>query len=217
MELQREDETMPPIQRAVRFGGPILLALLACVSCSRPFDTPAEGATNESRAPFRDRQATNPTPAAEKSVIAPDGTIRQQNLPFQPSQDVPAGTLLSVSLQTPIDVRVPIVEDSFQAIVEQPVVVNGNTLIPSGTSVAGHVESVFVSQIEPRRGYIGLTLDSVHLGGSDVSVQTSNLFARQTSIQGKKSSQVRLERGRRLTFRLTEPVSLILQSAQTTR
>jgi hypothetical protein len=215
MELQREYQTMPPIQRAVSFGGPILLALLASAGCSRPFETPAEGATNDVRAPLRTAQTT-PASAVERLSTVPAAN-RQQTLPFQPSQDVPAGTLLTVRLQSPIEVRVPIMVDSFQAVVEEPVVIDGNTLIPRGTSVAGHVETVFVSQTEPRRGYVGLELDSLHVSEGDVAVQTSNLFARQSSANGKTSSKSQLERGRRLTFRLTEPISLILRSAQTSR
>ena len=210
-------EAMHPWQQSVRIGGPVVLALLATISCSRPFETPAEGASNESRAPFKAPQ-TAAEHAKETVVVNPAAlsTPRHQTLPFQPSQELPAGTLLTVTLQTPIAVKIPIMEDSFEALVEQPVVVEGTTLIPHGASVAGHVESVFISEMEPRRGYVGLALERLHLEGNDVAVRTSSLFARQTT-KDSHASTIRLERGRRLTFRLTEPVSIILHPVQASR
>ena len=67
------------------------------------------------------------------------------------------------------------------------------------------------------RGYVRLVLDSIHVAGLDVQVKTSSLFVRgkagQTQTlrsevsQGEASTTVmRLEKGRRLIFRLTEPV-----------
>jgi len=211
-------EAMHPWQQSVRIRGPLVLALLATISCSRPFETPAEGASNESRAPFKTSQ-TAAEHAKETVVVNPAAlsTPRHETLPFQPSQELPAGTLLTVRLQTPITVKVPIMVDSFEALVEQPVVVEGNTLIPHGAIVAGHVESVFISDMEPHRGYVGLALESVHLEGNDVPVRTSSLFARQTSVNNSHASTIRLERGRRLTFRLTEPLSIILHPVQASR
>lgn len=194
-----------------------MLALVATVGCSRPFETPAEGAVNESR-PFKGSQP-QPNRASDTPGLTPvAGTLdRPQNLPFQPSEELPAGTLLTVKLQTPITVRVPIMVDSFEAVVEHPVVIQGNTLVPQGSSVSGHVESVFISEMEPRKGYVGLALDSIRIGDGDVPVQTSNLFARQTSTKNSTASMIRLERGRRLTFRLTEPISFILHPTQASR
>jgi hypothetical protein len=202
---------MHSLQQSVRLSGPVVLALVASVGCSRPFETPAEGAVNESRAPFKGSQSQ---PGLVPVAATSD---RPQGLPFQPSEELPSGTLITVKLLTPIAVRVPIMVDSFEAVVERPVVVQGNTLIPEGSSVVGHVESVFLSQVEPRRGYVGLVLDSIHIGEGNVTVQTSNLFARQTSMKNSTPSTIRLERGRRLTFRLIEPISIILHAAQASR
>lgn len=209
-------KAMHSLQQSVRFSGPVVLALVATVGCSRPFETTVEGAARPSQAPLSAPAGTNP--ASQTPDLTPVANAqRQQSLPFQPSQEVPAGTLLTVRLQTPITVRVPIMEDAFEAVIDRAVEVNGNTLIPTGTSVAGHVESVFVSQMEPRRGCVGLELDSVRLGDANITLQTSNLFARQTSSRAVDKSAVRLERGHRLTFRLTEPISIIFHSTQASR
>jgi hypothetical protein len=208
---------MHTLQQSMRLSGPVVLALVATVGCSRPFETPAEGAVNESR-PFKGSQS-QPSRSGEMPGLTTVAATydRPQTLPFQPSEELPAGTLLTVRLQTPITVRVPIMVDSFQAVIEQPIVIQGNTLVPQGSLVTGHVESVFLSQAEPRRGYVGLALDSIRIGDGNFLVQTSNLFARQTSTKNSTVSTIRLDRGRRLTFRLTEPISIILHASQASR
>ena len=218
-ESQREYmKLMHSLQQSVRLSGPVVLALVATVGCSRPFETPAEGAVNESRAPFKGSQA-QPDRSGEMPGLTPVAAVsdRSQSLPFQPSEELPSGTLLTVKLQTSIAVRVPIMVDSFEAVIDRPVVIQGNTLIPEGSHVTGHVESVFISDVEPRRGNVGLVLDSIRVGEGTVSVQTSNLFARQSSTKNSTTPTIHLDRGRRLTFRLTEPISIILHAAQASR
>jgi hypothetical protein len=70
------------------------------------------------------------------------------------------------------------------------------------------VEAARISALKPERGYLRLALQSVHLGGVDVPVQTASLFARQGPSADPQASTVRLEDGRRLTFRLMEPIAL---------
>jgi hypothetical protein len=56
----------------------------------------------------------------------------------------------------------------------------------------------------PGAGYFGLTLSSITVGGREITVQTSSLFARG-AVQ---AAGVAVQKGRRLTFRLTAPVEL---------
>jgi hypothetical protein len=68
-------------------------------------------------------------------------------LTAQTSAPVPAGTALMVRLDTTLATFSNHVGDPFQGKVTQPVVVNGNTLIPVGATVEGRVTKVS----EPRR------------------------------------------------------------------
>ncbi len=65
----------------------------------------------------------------------------------QTSSPVPAGTALMVRLDTTLATFSNHVGDPFQAKVTQPVIVNGSTLIPVGTTVEGRITKVS----EPRR------------------------------------------------------------------
>lgn len=138
----------------------------------------------------------------------------ENNPPFKARENLPAGTLISVRLRNTISVGDPDGTDSFEGEVTQPVVIEGNTLIPSGSAVAGHVESARISKVKPDRGYVRLTLASIHLGGLDVPVQTASLFARQSRSSDSSAAVVRIEKGRGLTFRVTEPVYLAIPHAQ---
>jgi hypothetical protein len=129
-------------------------------------------------------------------------------LPFQDGQSVPAGTLITIRLRGALTSAADGGNNLFEGVVDQPVVIDGNTIVPRGTAVVGKVESVRISDLKPERGYVRLALQSVHLGGIDVPVQTASLSAGQRQSSDTPTSTVRLEDGRRLTFRLMEAIAL---------
>ncbi|HYM78691.1 MAG TPA: hypothetical protein VE377_22160 [Candidatus Dormibacteraeota bacterium] len=200
-----------------RFRGqvwPLALALLSAAGCSRPTGVPTEGATQASQAPFQDQG--NVSGKADPHDSSPSENAAAgvgPSLPFHDSQSLPAGTLLTVRLKAPITTGTPGGDDSFEASIDQAVVVDGNTLIPRGASVAGRVQSAGISHVKPSRGYVRLALETVHLGGVDVPIHTVSLFTRSPQDDSGVTT-IRLEKGRRLTFRLTEPVSVSFQRAQ---
>jgi hypothetical protein len=191
----------------------MLLALLWAVGCERPavVRTADAASADQHQVPFH---ADPGTPDAR-----PDGSQAPQDnpeagLPFQDAKNLPAGTLLTVRLRYPISAENPGAKGTFEAVVDEPVVIEGNRLVPRGASVAGRVESAQASNVRRNRGYIRLALESIHLAGGNVTVQTSSLFVKGNasasavpqSEDPRPESVIRLEKGRRLTFRLTEPV-----------
>lgn len=193
-----------------------LLFSLCCVGCARPLGNRDGAPQGGQPVPFRGDAGDTATVSAP-SLAVPDNASAPGEVPFH-AQTLPSGTLLSVRLNDAIssDGR----EDgrSFTATLDEPVVIDGKTVLPRGINVAGRVESAERSSPENRRGYIRLTLNSIELGGRDLSVSTSSLFAKGNvgvhPIQGQVGSKtVRLEQGRRLTFRLSEPLNLSSQVA----
>src|ERR1700740_2537040 len=65
----------------------------------------------------------------------------------QTSAPVPAGTALMVRLDTPLATFSNRAGDPFRGSVTQPVVINGQTLIPAGATIEGRVTKIS----EPRR------------------------------------------------------------------
>jgi hypothetical protein len=197
--------------------------------------------------PFRDGDQTV-APAAVQAASSPsaaDASSQNGDVPFRDSESWPAGTLITVKLSNPV-LSADVDSDgkpgggshagSFEALVDDPVVIEGVTVVPRGSSATGRIESSGSSQQEPagperlssnleklsvdkpatpndRRSYIRLTLDSVDVAGRTLTIRTSSLFARISSHQRANpgAGKVSLEQGRRLTFRLSEPVYVATQ------
>jgi hypothetical protein len=199
---------------------PMLLVLLWAVGCARPDGLQTDnGAAHaeQHQVPFHDGDVApdahpNDSSATPGTALNPD-----PNLPFHDSQNLPAGTLLTVRLKNPISAENPAAEETFEAVVDEPIEIDGNKLVPRGAPVAGRVESARASNVRRDRGYVRLALNAIDLAGASLPIQTSSLFVRgnagDTQVSQVKDPQngasfavVRIEKGRRLTFRLTQPV-----------
>ena len=195
-------------------GGIVLAMALVASGCSRPIAVPGDGVAAQPdphQAPFQ-ADGTKLVNAGKDTAVL-DGKAIDNQLPFHDHQNLPAGTLISVRLKTPIFAEDPEASDAFDAVVVEPVVIEGDTLIPTGILVSGRIESALTSKVKRDRGYVRLKLASAHIGGQDVPLQTASLFARQAPLSDGASPIVRVEKGRRLTFALAEPVYIANQTA----
>jgi hypothetical protein len=198
----------------------MLLSLLWTAACDRPTGMQSDAGaahTDQPQVPFHDG-----APQSGSQAVPDNGANSETALPFHDPQNLPAGTLLTVRLKYPISAENPGANGTFEAVIDEPVVIEGNRLVPRGTAVAGRVESARASRVKRNRGYVRLALDSINLAGANLPIQTSSLFVRgnaggtlnpdgevpQTEVHqtGASAAVIRLEKGHRLTFRLTEPV-----------
>jgi hypothetical protein len=200
--------------RSSRALVPTILLTLLTVGCSRRTpNLPGEGAPPTSTTPFQSQKANTADTALQ--VYSPDD-VQGTGPPFENSPLLPAGVLVTVRLKVPL-VAGSESRESFEAVLDVPVVVDGNTLIPRDAIVSGRIETAHPSRVRPDRGYVRLTLDSVQVEGLEVPIQTASLFARPLPTVDTDSDTVRLEKGRRMTFRLKDPVFLHLTSSKTTQ
>jgi len=184
--------------------------LLPLAGCSSPAEPRTDGSSQASRRqiPFKDDDRP------QDNVSPPQNNSRQPepSLPFGDSQGLPAGMLLTVLLRDPILADSPGAGGTFDAVIDEPVVIEGTTLLPRGASVAGRVESAHASRLKLNRGYVQLTLASIAIAGQDIPIRTSSLFVNGIANDNEPGSDdssprtIRVESGRRLTFRLSEPV-----------
>jgi len=182
----------------------VVFTLLLTFGCSRPTpDLPAESATQGNATPFQGQTATDVATTSQASSVGEQDT----SLPFQNSDVVPAGSLLTVRLKAPLD-AVSGSRTAFEALLDEPVTVEGNPLIPRDAVVSGEMESAQVSKTRPDRGYLRLTLTSVQVDGVSVPIQSASLYVRRQPSDARDPITIRLEKGRRLTFRLKEQVFL---------
>lgn len=194
---------------------PLVVALLVEAGCSRPVELHRDNAqTEQPQVPFQE----GTTSGSEKPTLTPvqdHSTSAQATLPFRDDQSLPAGTLLTVRLKRPILAENPGASGTFEAVVDEPLSADGNTVVPRGSLVSGRVESARAFKAKRNHGYVRLILNSIDVGGHDFAVQTSSLFAggilNAATGTGDAPSVIHLEQGRRLTFRLTEPIYLASQ------
>jgi hypothetical protein len=198
-----------------------LLILLCGFGCAHPANQNTAAKSGQ-EVPFRDLgdSPVAMTPSESSLAIPQDGAGPPRDVPFHP-RNLPAGTLLSVRLNDAISADGRRAAVSFTATLDEPIMIDGRTAVPRGATVAGQVESAERASPSDRRGYLRLTLNSIEVGGRDVSLSTSTLFARgavgKLQVHPYGSSTVQLEQGRRLTFRLTEPLFLSGQVAVSRR
>ncbi len=146
------------------------------------------------------------------SVPAAADPKQAASLPFRATAGthvLPAGTLLTVQLDDALSTAKVHAGDEFSASVAAPLTIDRETLIQSGTTVTGRVESARSLATHPGRapgsGYFRLTLSSITVEHRQIALQTSSLFARGTM---QLSGGVGVRKDRPLTFRLTAPVML---------
>lgn len=88
---------------------------------------------------------------------------------------VPAGTAISVVLDQSISSKDARSGDRFDATVIEPVVVGGRTIIPRDARAKGRVIEARESGRLQTVARLGLTLDSVEVGGKSYEIETSSI------------------------------------------
>ena len=89
---------------------------------------------------------------------------------------IPSGTTLTVRMIDPVDSSVHETWQTFRASLDEPLVVNGQTIVARGTPVIGRVVAAKSSGRLSNSGYLRLTLASIEINGKAVPLQTSSVF-----------------------------------------
>ena len=110
-------------------------------------------------------------------------------LPPPPPQKVivPAGTQLSVRLNDPLDSEKNQVGDTFHGSLSAPIVIDGETVIPSGADVVGRVANVQSAGRFAGNSVLTLELTSLAVNGKTYNVQT-NQWTRSGKGEGKNTA-----------------------------
>jgi hypothetical protein len=143
------------------------------------------------------RMPDNANAAGADATAAADGSAGAQPLPFSSDRQsgrnsalvpstvtVPAGTPVSIRLQQAVSSASSRPGDRFDAVLDQPLVIDGKTVAAKGTPVTGRVVQAKPSGRLHNSGYLRLTLASITLNGKAVPVQASSVF-----VQGKNHNK----------------------------
>ncbi len=191
----------------------VLLMLSLICACGRPTSDSGGNASNSAdsqKLPF-DREPRSTGISPSQSLI-PSAT------------KLPEGTPIPIRLRSALSSASAHAGDTFGAIVDEPVVIDGRTLIDRGTPAIGRVLEAKPSASSLGRtiapGYLRIVLVSLNVGGRPVMIETSSIFAKggiredRHPATGAASGDSRKDRDivfgidRRLNFRLAQTVDL---------
>lgn len=99
---------------------------------------------------------------------------------------VPVGTMVTIRLQFGLSSAVAHTGDLFAAILDQPLIIQGQTLALPGAPVVGRVVAAQSSGPLHASGYLRLTLASITINGKLVPVGSSTIFVKAAS-RGKRN------------------------------
>lgn len=99
---------------------------------------------------------------------------------------VPAGTELQVRLSESIASNRDVSGDTFEAVMAQPVVIDGETVIPKDAPVTGQIVSVRESGRLSGVAHVQLELKSVEIDGEEYALNTSD-FSRRGGNHRKRN------------------------------
>ncbi len=201
----------------------VLLMLSVMGACGRPTSVSGDNASNSADAqklPFdRPPHSTGISPS---QALIPSAT------------KLPEGTPIPIRLQSALSSASSHAGDSFSATIDEPVVIDGQTLIARGTPASGRVLEAKPAarsrggsvESSPEPGYLRIVLVSLNVGSKPVMIETSSIFAKggaheeRTPMTGTASGASRqdgqkdkgkdivLGIDRRLNFRLAQAVDL---------
>lgn len=158
-----------------------LLMLAVALGCVKQ---PGTSASDENQGAGDQEQKLPFDRAGQSSGVSPTQALIPE------LQSVPAGTPISIRLQTAVSSASSRSGDTFEAVLDEPIVVNGQTVAPRGAAVTGRVLAAKSSGHLHDPGYLRLTLGSVTINGKAVAVQASSIYVRGGSHEKRNVAMI---------------------------
>jgi hypothetical protein len=132
---------------------------------------------------------TTPEPASEPAPVANNTPPPPPPPPPAPKKvTIPSGTTLAVRLVDAIDSERNQAGQTFHATLDSPLAVEGETAIPAGYDVEGHLVDVKSAGKFAGQSLVVLQLDRIAVGGKYYNIQTDQ-FKKQGSSRGKNTAE----------------------------
>ncbi|MFY9227600.1 MAG: peptidoglycan-binding protein [Blastocatellia bacterium] len=113
----------------------------------------------------------------------------------QRNQEVRAGTILKLSMDTYLTSRTAAIGDPFTATVFDDVRINGAVLIPKGAKIEGKVSSVKAAERKSKSGTLGIDFDRLRLPNGQVITVEGQLASLDTVEQKQIDEEGRVSGG----------------------
>ena len=178
-------------------------------SNSRPADTPkarprkktrkarasedSDAANNSANDPSSSDMNTNSQASSNAAPPIPPANTAVQNTPPPPPPPprkliLDQGTQLAIRLIDPIDSEKNQAGDAFHATLNAALTSDGETAVPAGTDVVGHLVDVKSAGKFKGQSVVVLQLDSLTSGGKTYTLQTDQ-YRKEGSSRGKNTAE----------------------------
>lgn len=108
---------------------------------------------------------------------------------------IPAGTMLPLSLTSPVASDTSAVEDAVTAELTRAIRIDGWDVLPAGATLGGHVTEVDGSGRVKGRAMIGFRFTSLRSGGEEYDVQASPLSHVASATKGEDATKIGIGAG----------------------
>jgi hypothetical protein len=137
-----------------------VLTLALAAGCSRHTGLQVADPDEGQRLPFAQ--------VSDKNGESPTGSLL--------AAEIPAGTPITIRLQSGVSSATSQAGDTFEAVLDEPIIVQGQTIVPRGAALTGKVVAAKASGRLHDPGYLKLTLTTISIHGKPLSVQCSSIF-----------------------------------------
>ena len=166
----------------------VLLALLLLWGCSKKPEQTASATSSDNQSAAtqpaangatQNSSTSNTAPASSANAPAANSTAgASQQVSSAPPLVIPAGTPITVRLQERLSSASAVPGERFEAVIDEPIVVDDRVVVPVGALTTGHVVVARHSGRLHHPGELGLALDSVTVGQQNIPLATSSVVAR---------------------------------------
>ena len=177
------------MQTAIRFAA-VALSLVLVTGCGAQ--------ENSQPAPSTGDAPAAETPAGAKPDASPSAAAAAPAAPAKPimmPMDVPSGTDLVLTLDTPLSSETAKVEQPVRATVAKAVVISGMTVIPEGAAVLGNVVAVERSARVKGRALLAVRFNEVTVAGSDYRISTARITRQAEATKGEDATKIGIGAG----------------------
>jgi hypothetical protein len=130
-----------------------------------------------------------PDPSAQPAAPAADAASSTPPPPSSPRMFIiDQGTQVSVRLIDPIDSEKNQTGDTFHATLNAPLSSDGETAVPAGVELMGHLVEVKSAGKFAGQSLVSMQLDSITSGGKTYNLQTDQ-YKKQGSSRGKNTAE----------------------------
>jgi hypothetical protein len=130
------------------------------------------------------------TPALPFDRQAQAGGISPTRTLVPTAKKLPAGTPITVRLQSTVSSKSSHSGDSFESVLDEPIVLESQTVVPRGATLTGRVLAAKSSGRLHDSGYLRITLVSLKVQGKPVEIETSSIFLKGGSHKKRNLAMI---------------------------